>query len=158
MTSTKTELHTYAVTLFSKASLQNIGNSIYCALDLEISVNHIYDCYFCKVPPVSGGFSKKRKRAVQHSNVPYALQPVSHSKGLPIPEPPTDFFIGSDEKDFDTSHYSPQKSMTTSGGNKYDDDFSCYDETSYPHISTLIKLNVHVHDLEMSKSKAAILV
>ncbi|GBM28834.1 hypothetical protein AVEN_43558-1 [Araneus ventricosus] len=61
--------------------------------------NHIDDCYFCMVPPASGGFNKKKKRTIEYPNIPSALRPVFHGEGLPIPEPPTDFSISSDEED-----------------------------------------------------------
>ncbi|GBN40776.1 hypothetical protein AVEN_934-1 [Araneus ventricosus] len=60
--------------------------------------NHIGDCYFCMVPPASGGFTKKKKRTIEF--------PVSHGEGLPIPEPPTDFSISSDEEDLDVTKFS----------------------------------------------------
>ncbi|GBM36680.1 hypothetical protein AVEN_221950-1 [Araneus ventricosus] len=118
--------------------------------------NHIDDCYFFMVPPASGGFIKKKKSTVEYSNVPSALRPVSHSEGLPISEPTTDFSISSDEDDLDVSHNSPQASTSACGGSKHDDDFSCFDETSSPHKITSVELNNLVRDLEMSKTKAEI--
>ncbi|GBN01256.1 hypothetical protein AVEN_114379-1 [Araneus ventricosus] len=38
--------------------------------------NHIDDCYFCMVPPASGGFTKKKKRTIEYPNIPSALRPV----------------------------------------------------------------------------------
>ena len=38
--------------------------------------NHIDDCYFCMVPPVSGGITKKKKRTVEYPNIPSALWPA----------------------------------------------------------------------------------
>lgn len=40
---------------------------------------------------------------------------------------------------------------------KHDDDFLCFDETSSPHKTTLVKLNDPVCDLDMSNSKAKLL-
>ncbi|GBM46311.1 hypothetical protein AVEN_88005-1 [Araneus ventricosus] len=119
--------------------------------------NHIHDCYFCMVPPVSGGFTKKNKRIIEYPNIPSALRPVSHSEGLPIPEPPTDFSISSDEEDLDMSHNSSQASTSACGGSKHDDDFSCFDETSSPHKITSIELNDLVRDSDLSISKEEIL-
>ncbi|GBM34592.1 hypothetical protein AVEN_171637-1 [Araneus ventricosus] len=45
------------------------------------------------VPPVSGCFTKKKKRTLEYPNIPSALRSVSHGEGLPIPETPTDFSI-----------------------------------------------------------------
>ncbi|GBO34125.1 hypothetical protein AVEN_215872-1 [Araneus ventricosus] len=85
--------------------------------------NHIDDCYFCMVPPASGGFNKKKKRTIEYPKIPPALGPVSHGLGLPIPEPPTDFSISSDEDNLDVSHNSPQASTSACGGSRHDDDF-----------------------------------
>ncbi|GBN48334.1 hypothetical protein AVEN_114514-1 [Araneus ventricosus] len=67
------------------------------------------------VPPTSGGFTKKNKRTIEYPNIPSALLLVSHGEGLPIPEPPTDVSISSDEENLDVSHNSPQASGC--GGN-----------------------------------------
>ncbi|GBL84843.1 hypothetical protein AVEN_93868-1 [Araneus ventricosus] len=119
--------------------------------------NHIDDCYFCMVPPASGGFTKKKKRTIEYPNIPSALQLVSHGEGLPIPEPPIDFSISSDEEDLDVSHNSPRASTSECGGSKHDDGFSCFDETSSPDKITSVELNDLVRDLDLSKSKAEIL-
>ncbi|GBN34360.1 hypothetical protein AVEN_107476-1 [Araneus ventricosus] len=119
--------------------------------------NHIDDCYFCMVPPASGGFNKKKKSTIEFPNILYALRPVPHGEGLPIPEPPTDFSISSDEEDLDVSHNSPQASTSACGGSRNDYDFSCFDETSSPHKITSVELNDLVRDLDLSKSKAEIL-
>ncbi|GBM90880.1 hypothetical protein AVEN_46374-1 [Araneus ventricosus] len=74
--------------------------------------NHIDDCYFCMVPPASGGFTRKKKRTIKYPNIQSALRPVLHAEGLPIPQPPTDFSISSDEEDLDVSHNSPQASTS----------------------------------------------
>ncbi|GBN42007.1 hypothetical protein AVEN_182617-1 [Araneus ventricosus] len=118
--------------------------------------NHIDDCYFCMVAPASGGFTRKKKRTIEYPNLPSALRPVSHGKGLSIPEPPADFSISSDEEDLDVSHNSPQASTSACGGSKHDDDFSRFEET-FSHKITSVELNDLVRDLELSKSKAEIL-
>ncbi|GBM99324.1 hypothetical protein AVEN_251504-1 [Araneus ventricosus] len=82
------------------------------------------------VPPASVGFTKKKKRRIEFFNLRCSQRPVSHGKGLTIPEHPADFSISSDEEDLDVSHNSPQTSTSACGGSKHDDDFSCFDETS----------------------------
>jgi len=47
--------------------------------------NHATDCYFCMVPPVSGGITKKKKWAIVYLNIPSALHPVPHGKEFPFP-------------------------------------------------------------------------
>ncbi|GBM11025.1 hypothetical protein AVEN_1354-1 [Araneus ventricosus] len=119
--------------------------------------NHIGDCYFCMVPTASGGFTKKKKRTFEYPKIPHALPSVSHGERLPIPEPPRDYSISSDEEDLDVSHNSPQASMSACGGSKNDDDFSCFDETSSPQKITSVELNDLVRDLDLSESKSDIL-
>ena len=51
------------------------------------------------VPPISGGFTKKRKWTLTYPNIPSALRPVPHGEGLLIPEPPKEFTIDSDDED-----------------------------------------------------------
>jgi hypothetical protein len=48
--------------------------------------NHISDCYFCMVPPLRQGFSKKKKWTLFYPNLPSAMRPVPHGEGLPVPE------------------------------------------------------------------------
>jgi hypothetical protein len=50
--------------------------------------NHISDSYFCMVPPLQQGFWKKKKWTLHYPNIPSAMRPVPHGKGLSIPEPP----------------------------------------------------------------------
>jgi len=52
--------------------------------------NHATDCYFCMVPPVSGGITKKKKWTIVYPNIPSALRPVPHGEGISVPEPPKD--------------------------------------------------------------------
>jgi hypothetical protein len=51
-------------------------------------MNHISDCYFCMVPPLRQGFSKKKKWTLCYPNLPSAMRPVPHGEGHPVPEPP----------------------------------------------------------------------
>ena len=61
--------------------------------------NHITDCYFSMVPPISGGVMRKKKWTVMCPNIPSALRTVPHGEGPPIPEPPKEFTIDSDDED-----------------------------------------------------------
>jgi len=62
--------------------------------------NHVDDCYFCLVPPLSGGITKQKKSTVVYPNIPSALRPVPHGDGLPIPEPAAEYiFLDSSEED-----------------------------------------------------------
>ena len=61
--------------------------------------NHTIDCYFCMVPPVSGGITKKKK---DNSVFEYTIcSPglVLHGEGISVPEPPKEFTMDSDDED-----------------------------------------------------------
>jgi hypothetical protein len=53
--------------------------------------NHLTDGYFCMVPPIQKGITKKKQWTVEYPNIPTAVHPVSHYEGLPIPESLTVF-------------------------------------------------------------------
>jgi hypothetical protein len=65
--------------------------------------NHATDCYFCKVPPVSGGITKKDKLTVVYPNRRSSLLPVPHGEGISVPEHPKEFTVDSDDEDEDES-------------------------------------------------------
>ena len=46
--------------------------------------NHLTDCYFCMVPPIQKGITKKKKWTVEYANIPLAIRLVPHCEGLPI--------------------------------------------------------------------------
>jgi hypothetical protein len=76
--------------------------------------NHATDCYFCKVPPVPGGITKKKKWTTVYLNVPSALLPVPHSEGISIPERPKEFTIDSDDEDeSESTSSSPEPPTST---------------------------------------------
>jgi len=115
--------------------------------------NHAADCYFCMVPPVSRGITTKKKWTIVYPNIPSALRPVLHGKGISVPEPPKEFTIDSDVEDEGESNSgSPKPPASTephvSHGRSY---------APQPHILTLDELNDFVRDLELSKNKAELL-
>jgi hypothetical protein len=61
--------------------------------------NHATDCYFCMVPPVSGGITKKKKWTIVYPNIPPALRPVPRGEEFSVPEPSKEFTIDSDDED-----------------------------------------------------------
>lgn len=42
------------------------------------------DCYFCMVPPTSAGMTRKEKWSIAYPNIPSAIRPVLHDKGIPF--------------------------------------------------------------------------
>ena len=111
---------------------------------------HIINCYFCKMPPVGKGLSKKKKLTVQYLNIPSAILPVPHGEGLPVPDAPEPFSLESDEEDEEDETSGPEPSMS------HDPD--CVPSSSpEPHIITQCELNDLVGDLVLPNSKAELL-
>ena len=115
--------------------------------------NHATGCYFCMVPPVSGGITKKKSWTIVYLNIPSALCSVPHGEGISIPEPPKEFTIDSDDED---------KGKSTSGSPEppaFTEPHVSHSRSSatQPHILTQDELNDLVGDLELSKSKAELL-
>ena len=118
--------------------------------------NHVTDCYFCMVPPVSCGLTKKKKWTIEYPNIPSALRPVAHGVGLPVPEAPKDVSISSDdeEEEHQATTDSAQPSTSRDLGST-DDDYEGFAAAS--HKISQEELNDLVRDLDLSKNKAEIL-
>ncbi|GBM17051.1 hypothetical protein AVEN_133318-1 [Araneus ventricosus] len=79
--------------------------------------NHLTDCYFCLTDV--NGFSSKSKHCIQYPNLHSAIQPVPHSKDLPIPTAPDKYTVDSEEDTTDDRNhqdpdFQPSTSMTCS--------------------------------------------
>ena len=116
------------------------------------SSNHTTDCYFCMVPPVSGGITKKKWTMV-YPNIPCALRPVLYGEGISVPEPPKEFTIDSDDEDEGKSpSASPEPPASAEPHVSHG-----RSSAPQPHILIQDELNDLVCDLELSKSKAELL-
>jgi hypothetical protein len=105
------------------------------------------------VPPISGGIMKKKKWTIVYPNIPSALCPVPHSKGISIPEPPKKFAIDSDDEDKSESTLgSPEPPTSTEPHVSHG-----RSSAPQPHILTHDELNDLFHNLELSESKAELL-
>src|SRR5678815_615213 len=62
--------------------------------------NHVTDCYFCLTNVQ--GFSSKSKHCIQYPNLHTAMRPVPHSDDLPVPTPPDEFTV--DSEDYPSDH------------------------------------------------------
>ncbi|XP_068235627.1 uncharacterized protein [Palaemon carinicauda] len=51
--------------------------------------DHTINCYFCMVPPIQKGLSKKKKESIEYPNIPSAIRPIPHGEGLPVPDVPS---------------------------------------------------------------------
>ena len=62
--------------------------------------DHLTDYYFCMVPPVQKGITKKKKWSVEYPDILSTIRPVTHCEVLPIPDLPDSFFLlNCDEKE-----------------------------------------------------------
>jgi hypothetical protein len=113
--------------------------------------NHVSDCYFCMVPPVRKGISKKKKWTLRYPNIPFAMRPVLHGEGLPVPEPPYSYSLESEDEQDDEIYDSSGPSTST------DPDFEPTVMSSEPHRITQNELNDLVRDLKLSKSNSELL-
>ena len=60
--------------------------------------NHRTDLFLYGAP-IQNGMSMKKKSTFVYPNIPTAIQPVPHGDGLPVPEPPDNFAMYSDDED-----------------------------------------------------------
>ena len=113
--------------------------------------DHVNNCYFCLVPPVDHGITKKRAQALQYPNIPSALRPVAHGEGLPVPEPPatipTEFSDDDDDVDDNAQITCTSRDPT----------FLPTAADKEPHRISQHELNDLVRDLGLSKIKAELL-
>ena len=60
--------------------------------------NHADDCYFCLTNII--GFNASSREKIKYPNLRFAIRPVPHSDGLPVPIPPVnkDLLSSSDEE------------------------------------------------------------
>jgi len=115
--------------------------------------NNATDCYSCMVPPVSGGFRKKKKSTMVYPNIPSAVRPFPHDEGVSVPEPSKEFTIDSDiEDESESTSGSPEPPASTEPHVSHG-----RSSAPQPHILTQDELNDLVRDLELSKSKAELL-
>jgi hypothetical protein len=102
---------------------------------------------------VSGGITKKKTWSVVYPNIPSALHPVPHGKGISIPELLKEFAINSDDED---------EGKSTSGSREQPASIEpqvshCWSSAPQPHILTQDELNNFFCNSELSKTKAELL-
>jgi hypothetical protein len=102
------------------------------------------------LPPISGGITKKKKLTIVYPNMPSALRPVPHGKGISVPEPPKEFIIDlDDEGESKSTSGSPEPLASTEPHVSHRGS-----PVPQPHILTQDELNDLVRDLKLSKSQA----
>ena len=112
----------------------------------------VTNCYFCIVPSIDHGITKKRTQSIQYPNIPSALRPVPHGKGLPVPDPPTN--IPTEFSDDDDANQNVEASEPSTSE---DVTFLSTAVDDNPHQISQNELNDLVRDLGLSKSKAELL-
>lgn len=110
--------------------------------------DHLNNCYFCMVPPIGKGISKKKKWTLEYPNIPSAIRPVPHGDDLPVPKVPESFSAASTDEEEDIGGPEPSTSS--------DPDFEQTTSTK-PHLITQSELNDLVRDLNLPKNKAELL-
>ena len=65
----------------------------------SVHSNHSIDCYFCMVPPIQNRTSMKKTSTLVYPHIPSAIRLEPHGDGLPVPEPPDNFAMYSDDED-----------------------------------------------------------
>jgi len=111
----------------------------------RVPSNHSTDCYFCMVPPIQNGMFMKKKSTLVYPNIPSAIRPVPRGNGLPIPEPPDNFAMYSDDKESVSSN-SEEQQPSASRDAKY-----LLNTYSSNHKITEGELNDPIRDLNFQK-------
>ncbi|ESN97698.1 hypothetical protein HELRODRAFT_177753 [Helobdella robusta] len=103
--------------------------------------DHHSDCYFCMTN--IQGHSKKTKASILYPNCSSAIKPVPHSVEYPVPTPPTDTVLYSEEEQ--------------SGDEKVDVEYKPDYDKDKPYMITQGELSDLVRDLGLTKNKAELL-
>ena len=117
----------------------------------RVPSNHSTDCYFCMVPAIQNGMSMKKQSTLVYPNIPSAIRPVPHGNGLPVPEPPDNFTMYSDDEDGVSSNSKEQQPSAST-----DADYLPRTDSSN-HKITEGELNDLIRDIELPKNKAELL-
>jgi len=96
------------------------------------------------VPHIQNGISMKKKSALVYPNIPPAIRPVPHGYRLPVPEPPDNFAMYSDDA---SNSEEQQPSVSRDAASK----------DSSNHKITEVELNDLIRDLELPKNKSELL-
>lgn len=115
--------------------------------------NHVDNCYFCMVPPIKKGISRKKKLSIKYPNILSAIRPVPHGDDLPVPNPPGDYSLESDEDEDSTKEISH---LCLKASTSEDSDYAP-DSLSEPHRLTQGDLSDLIRDLDLPKDKAELL-
>jgi len=102
------------------------------------------------VPPIKNGMSMKKSTLV-YPNILSAIWPVPHGDGLPVPEPPDNLAMYSDDEHSASSNNEEQQPSASR-----DADYVPSTDSSH-HMITEGELNDLIRDLKLPKNKAELL-
>jgi len=103
------------------------------------------------VLPIQNGMSMKNKPTLVYPNIPSAIPPVPHADGHPVPEPPDNFAMYSDEEDSVSSNSEEQQPPASRDADYLQSTDSSNHKTREGELNDLIR------DLELPKNKAELL-
>ena len=110
------------------------------------------NCYFCIVPPLWYGITKKKKkRTVNYPNISSAIRPVPHTEDLLVPVPLQQCILDSDDEPTKNWWKEIQPSKST------DTDFTADLQFNELYRITQRELNDLIRDLDLPKCKAELL-
>ena len=89
---------------------------------------------------------KEKRRNVNHPNILSAIRPVPHIEDLPVPAPPQQYILDSDDEPTKNWKKTPQPSTST------DADFTADLQFNKLHRITQEELNDLIRDLNLPKS------
>jgi len=117
----------------------------------RVPSNHGTDCYFSMMPPIQNGMSMTKKSTLVYPNIPSAIRPVPHGDEFPVPEPPDNFVMCSDEESSVSSNSEEkQPSASRVADNLPSSEFS-------NHKITEGELSDLIRDLKLPKRRADLL-
>jgi len=92
--------------------------------------------------------SMKKKSTLVCPNIPSAIPPVPHGDGLPVPEPPDNFAMYSDDEDSVSSNSEEQQPSASRDADYLPSTGSSNDKITEGELNDLIR------DLELPENKA----
>ena len=104
------------------------------------------------ISATSAGNYKEKQWTVNYPNISSAIRPVPHTEDLPVPEPPQQYILDSDEKPTENREKTSQPSTST------DIDFTADLQFNETHGITQEELNDVIRDLDLLKVRLNFLV
>ena len=93
----------------------------------------------------------EKKRTANYPNISSAIRPVPHTEELPVPVPPQQYILDSDDEPTKNWEKKPHTSTST------DADFTADLQFNEFYRITQKELNDHIRDLDLPKSTAEML-